>query len=230
MDRQATRDEGTVAMSKVESLVNIREFWNDRSLTLYKRVRQISEEYYSSNLKLDSTAAYIGATPSELDSLLALSELDDDLLHRVSDANPPITTWMILANASEDELSAAIKELEEVRSQRRSERLESVEERLYSAMIQVSGPTPEQLLSTLSCDVIFAMANRAEAFKVLTDKNLKALKSFGMWRKRGKTLTEKQVKYMKSILTQMVDVGVIVRGGIDKDQEMCDSVLDALGM
>ena len=217
-------------MSKVESLVRISECWNDDKLSLYDKARIVSEEYYSAGLKLDATAAYIGATSSELDSLLTLSELDDDLLRQVSDSQPPITTWIILANASDEELTAAIKELSGGRNRRNRDDRELVEERLYYAMIQISGPTPEQVLSTLSCDVIFAMAKRAESFNVLSAKNIKALKSFGMWRKRGKTLTDKQTKYLQDMLTQMAEAKAITRDGIGDDQSMCDIVLDALGM
>lgn len=217
-------------MNKVEALVNIDQVWNDRTLSLYDKVHQISEEYYSAGLKLDATAAHIGATPSELDSLLALSELDDDVLQLVSDAQPPITAWLMLASASDDEIRAAVTEMSDGRNRRQIGDDKSVEERLYSAMIEVGGPTTEQVLSTLPYDVIGAMAKRAEAFKALTPKSLKALKSFASWRRRGKTLTERQTSYLKSMLTQLAEADVIVRDSIDGDKEECDIVLDALGM
>lgn len=217
-------------MGKVESLLRIQELWSDTSLSLRSKATDIAEEYYSAGLTLDATSAYIGATPSELDSLLALSELDDDLLQMVSDANPPITAWMILANANGEEIQAAVKEMSGGRNRRRPEDVDSIEERLFSAMIQVSGPTQEQVLSTLPYEVIGAMAKRAEAYKALTPRNLKALKSFASWRRRGKTLTEKQTNYLKSILMQLVDAEVVKRDGIDKDQEYCVAVLDALEM
>lgn len=213
-------------MSKVDSLVSIKRLWKDATISLYDKATSISEEFYSANLDLAGAAEYIGATPSELDSLLSLSELEEDMLRQVSDAKPPVTTWMFLANASEDELQAAIKEIGE--RKQGTETVESLGERLYAAMIQVAGPTPDQVLANLTPDVLFAMVKRAEAFKATSEKNIKALKSFGMWRKRGKTLTDKQVKYLRSILSQLVSAGAIKRNGIDNDQEMCDIVLDAL--
>lgn len=213
-------------MSKVDSLVSIKNLWKDTTLSLYDKATAISEEFYSANLDLAGAAEFIGATPSELDSLLSLSELEEDMLRQVSDAMPPVTTWMFLANASEEELQAAIKEIGAKRKS--AETTESLGERLYAVMIQVAGPTGDQVLANLTPDVLFAMAKRAEAFKATTDKNIKALKSFGMWRKRGKLLTDKQVKYLRSILNQLVSAGAIKRNGIDSDQEMCDIVLDAL--
>ena len=213
-------------MSKVESLVSIKKLWGDASLSLYERATAISEQYYSANLDLAGTAEFIGATPSELDSLLSLSELDDDMLRQVSDAKPPITTWMILANASDEEFQAAIREVSDVREDARTS--EPLGERLYTAMIQAAGPTTEQVLATLSPDVIYAMAKRAEDFKALPARELKPLKSFGAQRKRGKVLSEKQVNWMKSMFERMVDAKAIARNGIDSDQEMCDIVLDAL--
>lgn len=213
-------------MSKVDSLYNIKRIWKDESLSLYDKVTTIADEYYSSNLDLAGTAEFIGATPSELDSLLSLSELEDDMLRRVSDAKPPITTWMILANASKEEFEAAIQEIGGARVS--EEVTESLGERLYAAMIHATGPTTEQALSSLPPDVIYAMAKRAEEFKALPARELKVLKSFGGQRKRGKVLSEKQVSWMKSMFERMVEAKAIARDGIDADQEMCDVVLEAL--
>ena len=213
-------------MSKVDSLYNIKRIWKDESLSLYDKVTTIADEYYSSNLDLAGTAEFIGATPSELDSLLSLSELEDDMLRRASDAKPPITTWMILANASKEEFEAAIQEIGGARVS--EEVTESLGERLYAAMIHATGPTTEQALSSLPPDVIYAMAKRAEEFKALPARELKVLKSFGGQRKRGKVLSEKQVSWMKSMFERMVEAKAIARDGIDADQEMCDVVLEAL--
>lgn len=215
-------------MSKFESLERIKGLWKDTSLSLFDKVSAISDEYYSENLDLAGTAEFIGATPSELDSLLSLSELDEEMLRQVSDANPPITTWMILANASDEEFQAAIQTISG--NENGAKTAESLGERLYTVMIQAAGPTPDQALANLTPDVLFAMAKRAESFKATSPKNIKALKSFGSWRRRGKCLTEGQVKYLRGILDQMIGCGAIKRDGIDSDQEMCDIVLDILEM
>lgn len=218
-------------MGATESLMKIYEYWTDDNSTLRDKARLISEEYYSTSLKLDATAAYIGATPSELDALLSLSELDDEDLTRISDAKPPITTWMMLATASEEELSSALRALNEERSRSiRTHATGTIEERLYTAMVQVAGPTKEQILSTFPYDVIFAMVKRAEAYKALSPKDSKALKSFGSWRKSGKPLTDRQTTYLHGILTKLVSAGVIMRDSIDGDKEQCDFVLDTLEM
>lgn len=199
-------------------------------MSLRDKATLISEEFYSTSLKLGSTAAYIGATPSELDALLSLSELDDEVLEKVSETNPPKTTWMMLANASDEELDVALSELRNRRTRDDSPRNETLDERVFSAMVQIAGPTQEQILSVLKPDIISAMVKRAESYNTLAPKNLSALKSFASWRKRGKPLTEKQTAYLKSILTQLVDSSVIVRDSIDGDKEACDFVLDTLEM
>ena len=89
-------------MSKVDSLVKIKDCWGDRDISLFNKVTNISQEYYSANLKLEATAAYIGATPTELDAILALSELDEDLLRQVSAVNPPKTALRRQYGSSEE--------------------------------------------------------------------------------------------------------------------------------
>lgn len=217
-------------MGKAESLITIEECWRSPDMSLFDKSTRIAAEYYSSNLRLNATAAYIGATPSELDALLALSELDEEMLQLISEANPPITTWMMLASASDEEVVAAIREMEGGRNRRDPHDARSVEQRLFSVMIEVSGPTQDQVLSTLPYNVLMDMYNRAQAFKALTDRNTNAIKSMGNYRRRGKPLTPKQVKYLKSLLTDLVNANAITRNGIDDDQESCDIVLDALEM
>lgn len=67
-------------MNKAEALVRIKQVWNDRSVLLGNKIDEISSLFYSEGLDLSSTAAYIKATPSELDALLSLSELNQDIL------------------------------------------------------------------------------------------------------------------------------------------------------
>jgi len=216
-------------MGKTESLMHVREIWDNQNLTVFDKASDISAEYYTANLELASTAAYIGATPSELDALLSLSELDDDVLKKVSESNPPITTWMILASASDDEILAAVEELKDASQKRLTDNLESVEERLYTVMVQVAGPTPEQSLASIPCDVLLAMSKRAKDYKALSEKEINFLSSAGNYRRAGKILTNKQVKWVKDILSRLADAEVIKHNGIDSDQAMCDAALDALG-
>ena len=48
--------------------------------------------------------------------------------------------------------------------------------------------------------------------------------------KTGKLLTPKQLGYMQDMLENLVKRGVIKRNSPDGDQEMCDEILDALGV
>ena len=126
-------------MDKIEALDNIKNVWNQKNISLAEKVYKISNDFYSANLNLMSTAAYIKATPSELDALLSLSELDDDIIEKISTINPPKTTWIMLANANCDELDEALAAM---KSKKNSKVLYS--ELVYKSMIDISGPTPQR--------------------------------------------------------------------------------------
>ena len=99
-------------MDKIEALETVKEIWNDPEKTLGQKINSISEAYYSTGLDLATTAAYIKATPAELDALLELSEFDEDIIEMISKADPPKTTWSVLASASDEEVTQALKALE----------------------------------------------------------------------------------------------------------------------
>lgn len=216
-------------MSKLDSLTIIKDAWNSAGYSLFERAMIISEEYYKAGMDLASTAAFIGATPTELDSLLTLSELDDSLLQKVSDVRPPKTSWMMLASANDDEIIAAVDALANKMPSTGCTHGSSIDERLYSAMIHVAGPTSEQLLASASHEMLSAMAERAAAYKAIPEKEIKFLNSVASSRKRGKILTQKQIKWLKDILNRMADGKTITRDGIDADQAFCDIALDILG-
>ena len=96
-------------MNKVEALNRIKEVWNDESLDLGNKITTISTDYYEVGLDLETTAAYIKATPAELDALLSLGALSDEMISLISEANPPKTIWELLANANDDEIKEALK-------------------------------------------------------------------------------------------------------------------------
>lgn len=98
-------------MEKVDALEKIKELWWDSDITLGEKIVQISNEFYTVGLDLPTTAAFIKATPVELDSMLALGGLDDEMIEMISKANPPKTTWQLIANASDEEIVQALNAL-----------------------------------------------------------------------------------------------------------------------
>ena len=135
----------------------------------------------------------------------------------------------MLASANDEEIAAAIDALSAQKQSSENHGNECIEERLYSAMINVAGPTTEQLLASAPHDLLKAMAERAKAYKAIPDKEIKFLNSVASSRKRGKVLTQKQVKWLKDILARMADGGAITHDGIDSDQAYCDTALEMLG-
>ena len=129
-----------------------------------------------------TTAAYIKATPAEFAAFLSLSELDEDIIGLISKVNPPKTSWLLLASGNDDEIRKALTAL----STPSRGKTETISEFIYQQMIEVSGPTVEQLVSQLSGDDLFYLAKKAKDFssvdanfvKFLTDTD--AIETFAL--------------------------------------------------
>ena len=217
-------------MDKVDALEKIKELWWDSNITLGEKIVQISNEFYTVGLDLPTTAAFIKATPVELDSILALGGLDDEMIEIISKVDPPRTTWQLIANASNEEIVQALDALSAgKKGPKTSENNTSVSEFVYQKMREVAGPTPEQLLARLTGSEIAKVRKKGESFNALSNWDIKFLKSVASLVSRDKELSEKQLAMLHRIFTKLADKGVIVRNSIDGDQELCDKVLDALG-
>ena len=217
-------------MGRYEALEDIRETWEDQGISLGEKILRITSVFSSEGLDLGSTAAHLHATPAELDALLSLGELDESVIERISQVNPPKTAWTMLANANDEEIEGALSALErEAREGRTDTPNLSVSEFVYTVMLDIAGPTTEQRVGSLSGDVLRHALKKGEDFGVLGDWDKKFLKSVSVQRKRGKTMSLKQTKQLMRILGELADKGVIKRESIDGDQEICDTLLDALG-
>ena len=218
-------------MDKIEALENIKESWNDSNLSLGEKIIKISTDYHSSGLDLATTAAFIKATPTELETLLALGELDDEIIDMISEVNPPNITWTMLAEASEEEIKQALTSLKEERDVMYDRSADyTVSKYVFQKMMEVSGPTLEQKVGSLSGDDLKHALKKGVDFDVLNDWQKKFLKSIGTQRKMGKTLSDKQIESLIKTLNVLVDRGAIARNSIDGDQDVCDRILDALEM
>ena len=215
-------------MGRLEALETIREAWESDTLSLGDKIVTITTEYSGEGLDLGSTAAHIHATPAELDALLALGELDDEIIEQISEVNPPKTAWTMLANANDEEIHGALEALSQKRKRADDARRESLSEYIYAAMLEIAGPTVEQRVGNLSGDVLRHALDKGESFGALGDWDKKFLKNVSGQKKRGKTMSPKQSAQIVRILSNLADKGVIKRESIDGDQEICDQILDAL--
>lgn len=213
-------------MNKTDALETIKEAWNDDALSLGEKIIRISTAYYAAGLDISGTSAYIHTTESELNSLLELSEFDDDIIEAISRVNPPKTTWTVLSSASDEEVEHALDLLGA--SKAPGKQHGSSDEFVYYAMIEISGPTIEQKVGNLNSDILKHALKKGEDFGALSDWDIKFLKSVAGQKRRGKVLSDKQVNSLIRILNKLVDNDVIKHDSIDGDQDICDEILDAL--
>lgn len=215
-------------MDKIEALELIKNTWRDESIDLGKKIISISTAFYSSGLSLDTTAAYIKATPSELEALLSMGALDDSIIEKISEVNPPKTVWTLLSSASEEEVLEALDALKDNAGSMEDDSVE-LSQFVFQKMIEVAEPRTEQKLAVLTSSELKYAREKGENFGALSEWDVKFMKSITSQKHRGKVLSEKQLGILVGILNQLVDKGAISRQSIDNDQEFCDKVLDALG-
>ena len=217
-------------MDKVEALEKIKGYWNDGKMPLGKKIVEISNEFYSVGLDLPTTAAFIKATPAELDALLSLGALDDAIIDEISKIDPPKTAWALLANASDEEIHQALSALREKDApEEEGKKRASTTSFVYQQMLEASGPTIEQRVSSLSGFDLYHAFKKGQDFNAMSDWETKFLRSVSAQKRKGKPLSNKQIPYVIQILETLADKGAIVRDSIDGDKEICDRILDAIG-
>ena len=213
-----------VTMDKIDALELIKKTWDSESLSLEDKIITVSDAFYAVGLDIATTANFIKTTPAEFYAFLSLSNLDEDMIRMISDANPPKTTWPLLSSGNDEEIKKALTALSATsRSQN-----ESISEFIYQQMIEVAGSTSEQLISELTGGELFTLAKKAKSFTSVTPNTLKILNNLAGQKKRGKVLNENQLALLKNLLNNLADNKVIQRNSIDGDKELCDKVLDAL--
>jgi len=74
-------------MDRIEALDHINSIWHDADIPLGEKILTISNDFYAVGLELSTAAAYIKATPAELDALLSLGGLDEDIIALISEIN-----------------------------------------------------------------------------------------------------------------------------------------------
>ena len=210
-------------MEKLDALETIKYLWDNKELSLGDKILKISNAYYSVGLDIITTANFIKATPAEFDAFLSLSNLDEELIGMISDANPPKTTWALLSSGNDEEIKKALFAL----SAQTKLMEETISEFIYHQMIEIAGDSPKKKISHLTGDDLYYLANKAKHFSI-SDKHVKFLNSVAGQKKRKKNLSDKQIDVVIEILNVLADNKVIQRNSIDGDSELCDKVLDAI--
>lgn len=199
--------------------------WSSPSLDLAERARVIAALHMRSRMSLEGTARMTGATPAHIQALLELATLEDADLELVSRAQPPVTTWFLFAGADSGAIRAGLDALSA-----EAGTSESTLVGVYDAMRAVAGPTTDERIAAVSGPTLGHLAHKAKEYDVLSARSRKFLVDVAKRKSTGAALTEKQLKWLKDILLELLQTGVVCRNSADDDQDMCDEVLDAMGV
>jgi hypothetical protein len=211
----------TEGSDKFTNLVNA---WNNfDSKPFNEWIIDVSDNYFLSGLTLKMAASFLDTQPAELQAVINLAGLEEENLALLAQLKPPNTTWFSLASASTEGLKAAIRVLAEARE------VHSPFLLVDGAIRSVEGPNIYERIASLRSEVFGHAAKKAQAYSLLNEKGIKALKGWQTRIRSGKTLTPAQMAYADGLLRELVDSGAIARNSKDKDQEICDEILDALG-
>ncbi len=199
--------------------------WTSPGLTLAERARVVSSLHMRSRMTLEGTARMTGATPAQIQALMELATLDDEDLELVSEANPPATTWFLFAGADSDAIRAGLKVLETPDGGHESPLVG-----VYDAMRSLAGPSQDERIAVISGTTLGHLAHKAKEYNVLSPKARAFLVNLAKRKKTGAPITEKQLIWLKSLLLELVERGVVCRESADGDQDACDEVMDAMGV
>lgn len=199
--------------------------WNtfhDKSFDQW--IIDVSEYYFRSGIGIKIASQMLGVQPAELQAALNLASLDEEELALLATLNPPKTTWFTLAAATPDEIRQA---LEALKSAHEGDSPFSIVE---AAIREIKGPGSMERIASLSSEAFGHAAKKATVYKLLNEKHIKALKSWGTRVRTGRPLTPPQMSYAEGLLRELVEQGAVVRNSKDGDQEICDEILNALGV
>ena len=210
---------------KLDKYSELYKAWNsfhDKSFDSW--IIDVSEFYFRSGIGLKLASQILDVQPAELQAALNLATLEEEELALLAALNPPKTTWFTLAAASPDEIRQALDALIS------ADEGESPFSIVEAAIREIKGPTTMERIAALSPEAFEHAAKKATGYKLLNDKHIKAL---GGWKARvrsGRSLTPPMMAYAAGLLLELNVQGAIVRDSKDGDQEICDEILDALGV
>lgn len=209
---------------KSDKFTNLVSAWNQYDIIPFNNwVMEVSDNFFRSGLTLKMAANFLNTQPAELQAVVNLAALEEENLALLAELKPPNTTWFSLASASTEGLKAAIRALAEAKV------ADSPFLLVDGAIRSVEGPNVFERIAGLRSEIFGHAAKKAQAYSLLNEKGIKALKGWQSRVRSGKTLTPAQMAYADGLLRELVEAGAITRNSKDRDQELCDEVLDALG-
>jgi hypothetical protein len=210
--------------SDTDPVEGLQAAWADERLSLAQRARLVSRLAMKSRLSLDGAARLCGTSPAHVQALLELATLDDEDLQLVSDVDPPITTWLLFAGTDSECIRAGVAAL------KATPRDQPVLQTVYTAMRETSGPDLDERIAAIPGETLGRLAHKAKEYGKLSPSARKFLVDVSKRKRVGSSLTERQLKWLKDVLFELVETGVVRRDSPDKDQQDCDSIMDALGI
>ena len=217
-----TSEDNTQKLDKYSELYRAWNSFHDKSFDRW--IIDVSEFYFRSGIGIKIASQMLDVQPAELQAALNLAILEEEELALLAALNPPKTTWFTLAAASPDEIRQA---LDALKSAGEGESPFSIVE---AAIREIKGPTTMELIAALSPEAFGHAAKKATVYKLLNEKHIKALNGWKARVRSGRALTPPMMTYAAGLLLELNEQGAIVRNSKDGDQEICDEILNALGV
>lgn len=207
-----------------ESFRALKEAWSGRRRPLVSWVRSVEDAFSRSNLVIADAAELIDSTEAELEAVLRLCLLEDNILDLVSEADPPMTTWLLLTEVP----SADIPEVLEAASNVTT--VQSDYQRMDAAIREVTGRSSVSAVQNIDPDLLDFALRKATAYSIWpqTKKHYRALRDFASRRRSSRPLTARQTAYARSLLNEIVESGAIRVPSPDGDDELCGAILKAI--
>lgn len=210
---------------KTDKYADLYRAWNAfHEKTFDKWIMDVSEYYFRSGIGIKIASQILGVQPAELQAALNLATLEDEELSLLATLNPPKTTWFTLAAATPEEIRQALEAL------KKADEGQSPFSLVEAAIREIHGPSSMEKIASLSADVFGHAAKKATVYKLLNEKHIKSLKGWQTRVRTGRPLTPPQMTYAEGLLRELAEQGAIVRDSKDGDKEICDQILDALGV
>lgn len=202
----------------------LEEAWGMRSsVALGEWAAKVSSAFFDAKISPETAARLLGTQLAEFEAALALATLEDSDLEIVSKANPPVTTWLFLAECSSEDLPLLLDDISNESDEK------SFGQRAQAFLAKLRGPSMSDRFAELDSQTFTHLAKKAERFGVLRAKDITALKSFGTRLRGGQPLTPRQVNYAHSLLGQLYEHGVVSSSSRDGDDATMSQVLKLLG-
>jgi hypothetical protein len=210
-----------------DPVLSFMDAWRRPRSPFAEWVREVARTFYDAHLTLERAARLVRSTPAEVEAALKLATLEEDLDLLDGDA-PPKTTWFLLAEATRDGLEAALKALDEWAQLRPPK--DAPSRVVVEARHLAEGPSADERVATVDGKVLGHLAAKARQYDLLKPRERKFLVDASKRRRSGQPLSPKQTAWAKSLFIQLIEGGAVRGDSPDGDQELCDVVLDIMGV